>query len=61
VAIYTKVIDIEEELSPLVFEIPVPARTKSCLLCIKLDGCMGEMVDKAPVTKGMAVVWSGEV
>jgi hypothetical protein len=60
-AIYTGIISMEEAVSPLVLELPLPPRAKSCLLCIRLDGFIGHNVDRTPVNKGMRVVWSGEV
>ena len=58
---YSRIISFEEKVEALSFEFAVPVRTKSCVVCLSIDGCLGKEVDNTPATKGMKVVWSGVV
>jgi hypothetical protein len=58
-AIYTEIMRLKEKVSPLTFEVPVPTGAKSCLLCLRIDGCLKDVVNHKKTTKGMKVAWSG--
>jgi hypothetical protein len=60
-AVYSDIIPLEEKTSLMTFEVPVPPRGKSCLLLVRIDGCLGKKVNNTAPTKGMKVAWAASI
>jgi len=60
-AVYSEILPLEEKISPMTFEVSVPPRAKSCLLFIRIDGCLEKVVNHTAPTKGMKVAWAAKI
>jgi hypothetical protein len=60
-AVYSDIIPSEEKISPMTFEVSVPPKAKSCLLLIRIDGCIENVVNNTAPTKGMKVAWAAKL
>ena len=60
-AMYSEILPLEERISPMTFEVSVPPRAKSCLLFIRIDGCLEKVVNHTAPTKGMKVAWAAKI
>ena len=59
--VYSGIIPLKSKVLPVTLTLPIPARSKSFVLCLKIDGCMKDIVNDTPATKGMRVLGSGRV
>jgi len=60
-AIESNVISLSGIIKPLDVQLEIPAKAKSFIVCIRIEGCIGNSVSDTRTTSGLCVFGSGEI